>query len=94
MNPAAKEILDRIPGLLAIMTPAGGVDTFNRRLAEYCGAESPDDLARVIERFTQAVATGDRCEHNTRIRRSDGVDHWFSARGTPLREADGTISCW
>src|SRR5205085_4171524 len=29
-----------------------------------------------------------------RVRRSDGVYRWFKARGTPIRDAEGTICKW
>ena len=101
-------IVDTIPGLVAILTPAGEVEFVNRQVLEYCGQHAggneawgtsgtiyPEDLPRVVERLY-------RCDHvrrslrvrSTRIRRFDGVYRWFQFRGFPLRDTNGHIVRW
>jgi PAS domain S-box-containing protein len=99
-------IVDTIPGLVAIMTPAGEVDVVNHELVEYCGQPleemkrwgtngtvHSDDLPRVIQVFTQAITSGDPYDFEARIRRFDGVYRWCQVRGLPLRTS-GHITRW
>ena len=100
-------IVDRIPGLVATLTPAGEVEGVNNPVLEYCGRTveelkqwgisdtvHPEDLPRVIEVITQSMASGDPHEIEERIRRFDGVYRWFQVRGLPLRDATGRIVRW
>ncbi len=100
-------IVETIPGLIAVMTPAGGVEHVNRQVLEYFGrtleelqqwgttdAVHPADLPRVGAAWQQAVDTGLPYELEHRIRRADGQYRWFQSRGLPLRNADGRIVRW
>jgi PAS domain S-box-containing protein len=100
-------IVDSIPGLIAVFTPAGAVEFVNRQILEYFGSTvedlkrwgtgsttHPEDLPRVVELFTQAVAFGDPFEFEVRARRFDGVYRWFQSRGFPLRDTNGHIVRW
>jgi len=100
-------IVDRIPGLVATLTPAGEVEGVNHQVLEYCGRTleelkqwgtsdtvHPQDLPRVIEVITQSMASGDPHEIEERIRRFDGAYRWFQVRGLPLRDATGRIVRW
>ena len=100
-------LVDTIPGLVAILTPAGEVDVVNHELVEYCGQPleamkqwgtngtvHSDDLPRVIQVFTQAIASGDPYDFEARIRRFDGVYRWFQVRGLPFRDTSGRILRW
>jgi PAS domain S-box-containing protein len=99
--------LDSIPGLVAILTPKGGVDFVNDALVEYCGRTLEelkqwgtsdtvhrDDLPRVIQIFTQAIASGEPYDFEARLRRVDGAYRWFQVRGLPRRDASGAILRW
>jgi PAS domain S-box-containing protein len=103
----AQLILASIPGLVASLTPTGGVDFVNDPLIEYCGRTleelqqwgtsdtvHPDDLPRVIQIFTQGIASGGPDDFEARLRRFDGVYRWFQVRGLPLRDARGAILRW
>ncbi len=96
-----------IPGLVAILTPTGGVDFANDQLVEYCGRTleelqqwgtsdtvHPEDLPRVIQMFTQAIASGEPYDFEARLRRFDGAYRWFQVRGRPGRDASGAILRW
>ena len=100
-------IVDSIPGLVAVFTPAGDVEFVNRQVLEYFGrtfdelkrwgtggTTHPEDLPRVVELFTQSIASGDPFEFEVRARRSDGVYRWFQSRGFPLRDPNGQIVRW
>jgi PAS domain S-box-containing protein len=100
-------IVASIPGLVAGLTPTGGVDFVNDPLVEYCGRTleelqqwgtsdtvHPDDLPRVIRIFTQAIASGAPYEFEARLRRFDGAYRWFQVRGLPHRDASGAILRW
>ena len=100
-------IVETIPGLIAVMTPAGAVEHVNRQVLEYFGrtleelqqwgttdAVHPVDLPRVGAVWQQAVDTGLPYEVEHRIRRADGQYRWFQARGLPLCNADGRIVRW
>ncbi len=65
-------IVDRIPGLVATLTPAGEVEGVHDQVHEYCGRTLEElkqwgtsdtvhleDLPRVIEVITQSMASGD-----------------------------------
>ena len=100
-------IVETIPGLIAVMTPAGEVEHVNRRVLEYFGrtldelkqwgttdAVHPADLPRVKAAWQHAVQTGQPYEFEHRIRRRDGEYRWFQSRGLPLRDVDGRIVRW
>ena len=100
-------IVDSIPGLVAVFTPAGEVEFVNRQVLEYFGrtfeelkrwgtggTTHPEDLPRVVELFTQSIASGDPFEFEVRARRFDGVYRWFQSRGFPLRDPNGQIVRW
>ena len=100
-------IVDTIPGLVAILTPAGEVDVVNHELVEYCGQQleamrqwgtngtvHPDDLPHVGQVFGPAIATGTPYDFDARIRRFDGVYRWCQVRGLPLRDSNGGITRW
>ena len=99
--------MDSIPGLVAAFTPAGEVEFVNRQVLEYFGrtleelkrwgtggTTHPEDLPRVVELFTQSIASGDPFEFEVRARRFDGVYRWFQSRGFPLRDTNGHIVRW
>jgi PAS domain S-box-containing protein len=103
----SRQIVDSIPGFIATFTSAGEVEFVNRPTLEYFGktldelkhwetggVTHPEDLSRVIERFTQAIESGDSLEWEVRARRFDGVYRWFQSRLFPLRDANGRVVRW
>jgi PAS domain S-box-containing protein len=98
----ARLLVHTIPGLVAILTPAGEVDVVNDELVEYCGQPleamkqwgtngtvHTDDIPRVGQVFTQAIASGNPYDFEARIRRFDGGYHWCQVRGLPFRDPSG-----
>jgi PAS domain S-box-containing protein len=100
-------VVDSIPGLIAAFTPSGELEFVNRPILEYFGntleelkhwgtggMTHPEDLPRVVELFTQSMASGDPFEIELRARRFDGAYRWFQSRGLPLRDTNGHIVRW
>src|SRR6185436_5532340 len=90
-------IVNTIPGLVAELTLAGEVELVNHQLVQYCGQPLEamkqwgtngtvhvEDMPRVAEIFTRAIALGEPYDLEARIRRFDGVYRWFQIRGLPL----------
>ena len=100
-------IVDTIPGLVAMLTPAGEIDSVNHQVLEYLGQPLEgvrewgtngmvhgDDLPRVAAVFGESLASGTPYDFEARIRRFDGLYRWFQVRGLPLRDTNGRISRW
>jgi PAS domain S-box-containing protein len=100
-------IVDGIPGLVSLLTPAGEVELVNPQLVEYCGRTleelrlwgtsdtvHAEDLPRVVQLFARSMTSGNPYDFETRLRRFDGVYRWFQVRGLPVRDADGRILRW
>jgi PAS domain S-box-containing protein len=100
-------IVDSIPGLVSLLTPAGEVELVNPQLVEYCGRTLDElkhwgssdtvhveDLPRVAQIFAQSITSGNPYDFETRLRRFDGVYRWFQVRGLPVRDANGQILRW
>src|SRR6266550_7225044 len=100
-------IVDSIPGLVVALAPDGQVEFVNRQGLEFFGqpleelkhwgtngAIHPEDLPRLMEDFTRAIASGHPFEWEVRGRRFDGVYRWFQSRGFPLRDASGCVVRW
>jgi PAS domain S-box-containing protein len=99
--------VDSIPGLFGLLAADGQVQFVNRQILEYTARTQaelkhwgmsdtvhPDDLSRVIQLFTQAIASGSPYEIVWRLRRFDGVYRWFQNNGFPLRDTSGQIAGW
>jgi PAS domain S-box-containing protein len=102
-----RSIADTIPAMISFMTPAGEVENVNHLFLKYVGKTleeirgwksgdlvHPDDRPSVIATWDRAVATGEPCDIEHRIRRADGVYRWFHVRGTPLGDRRGDIIRW
>lgn len=100
-------IIDSIPAMVAFMKPTGELEQVNRQIQDYIGypldvlkdwaasdTVHPEDLPSVIAAWTHSVTTGEPYMIEHRIRRSDGVYHWFHVRGLPLRDTQGIITRW
>ncbi|MCK9689458.1 PAS domain-containing sensor histidine kinase [Scleromatobacter humisilvae] len=104
---ASRLIVNTIPGLVAILSPAGEVEVVNPQIVEYCGRSLEElkqwgtsdtvhreDLPRAMLALMQSMASGEPYEFEVRLRRFDGVYRWFQVRGRPLRDTDGRILHW
>ena len=100
-------IIDSVPGLVAILNPAGDVEAVNDQVLEYCGEPLEamrrwgtngivhvEDVPRIAPVFASAIASGVPYDFDARIRRFDAVYRWFRVRGRPLRESGEKIARW
>jgi PAS domain S-box-containing protein len=100
-------IVDSIPGLVSLLTPAGEIELVNPQLVDYCGRTleelrlwgtsdtvHAEDLPRVVQVFTRSITSGNPYDFETRLRRFDGVYRWFQVRGLPVRDTNGRILRW
>ncbi len=61
----------------------------------WLGAFFEEDRARVVERWTRSVETGEDYDCEARlIRDSDGAVRWWRLRALPMRGDDGAIMSW
>ena len=103
----ARELLDSIPGLVALLTVTGEVDFVNRHILDYTGQTldelkqwgtngtvHAEDLPHVAQVFGHSIGSGSPYEIVQRLRRCDGVYRWFQNSGFPVRDAGGGVVCW
>jgi PAS domain S-box-containing protein len=100
-------LVDTIPVSVWLTRPDGSAEFFNQRWLEYTGlpreqaldwgwkvAIHPDDLARMLETFQEALNLRRSFEVEGRFRRWDGEFRWFLFRGTPLLDGSGDVVKW
>jgi PAS domain S-box-containing protein len=100
-------VIDTIPAHVWSARPDGSVDFINQRFLESTGLSMegllgwgwdsvvhPDDLARFLDKWRVALATGKPMESEVRIRRADGDYRSFLVRNVPLRDELGNIVNW
>jgi len=98
---------EAIPEIIWTANPSGADDYFNQRCFDYTGltleqcqgsgwtvAIHPDDLPLCLEKWGNALRTGDPYAVEYRMRAKDGTYRWFLARGNPIRDATGEIVKW
>jgi PAS domain S-box-containing protein len=54
----------------------------------------PDDKDRTVSKWMDKVKSGERFDSEFRIRRNDGVYHWFKTTAVPMRDVEGNILKW
>src|SRR5882724_818808 len=103
---ATLPVIDAIPAIAWSSQPDGSVEFVNRRWRDYTGlspeesygwgwktAVHVEDLAELLNAWgTRDVQAGRECE--VRLRRSDGVFHWFLVRRAPLHDETGAVVRW
>jgi len=100
-------IINTIPGLICLFTPAGELEGANQQFLDYVGEPvevaknwatnaivHPDDVPGATELFMQAINSGEPYDLEIRIRRCDGAYRWFKIRGRPHRDEQGRIMRW
>jgi len=100
-------LVDGIAAQVSTMSATGELEFVNQQVLDYFGrsfeelqdwrhsnAIHPDDLPRVAATLADCLQTGHPYEHEKRLRRFDGVYHWFRAHGRPARDAQGRIIRW
>ncbi len=100
-------LTEAIPQQVWTALPDGTLDYVNARVVEYFGRGReetigmgwvdvihPDDVKLTIERWTNAISTGQPYEIEFRLRRVDGEFRWHLGRALPLHDAAGAIKKW
>jgi PAS domain S-box-containing protein len=102
-----RTMADAIPHLAWMAEPDGSIFWYNQRWFDYTGTtpaemegrgkqsvHDPDILPSVVERWTQAIASGAAFEMEFPLRGADGRFRAFLTRVFPLRDAAGRIVRW
>lgn len=102
-----QDLIDSIPALISLMTPAGELECVNRHNSDYLGASfeelrhwtssdtiHPDDLPCALAAWKHSVASGDPYNFQQRVRGADGIYRWFHVRALPHRDNAGRIQRW
>ncbi|MDI1271048.1 MAG: PAS domain S-box protein [Polaromonas sp.] len=100
-------LTDAMSQIVWVMRADGTYTWFNQRWLDYTGLfmeESlgrgltglvhPDDDLRGSRLLKQALASGQPCEIEYRLRRADGVYRWMLCRALPQRDATGQTIQW
>jgi len=95
------------PALLFTADAAGSVDFVNARWTEVTGADAsamlgagwaafvhPDDRARVLAAWADAMREGTPFRQEYRVRRADGTFRWIEARAEAARDPRGRVERW
>ena len=102
----ARELLNRVPAMLAIRGQ-GGIEFVSESFLDYVGLPTsealghkwlqvshPDDRQRVSDLFTDSIRTGRSSEWLWRIADKNGNYRWFHTHADPFLEQDGSIRRW
>jgi two-component system phosphate regulon sensor histidine kinase PhoR len=103
-----KYLANNIPQMTWTNLPNGEPDYYNQQWYDYTGLDfeqsktwgrekivHPDDLEPTIERFFDALKTGETFEIENRYKRaSDGTYRWHLNRAVPLKNEEGEIVFW
>jgi PAS domain S-box-containing protein len=101
-------LADAMPQLVWIGRSDGELDYVNHRVCEYIGVFGPaarshevwtqvihpEDKESSMAVWDQAISRGEAYTLEQRLRRHDGVYHWFLVRAQPERDAMGRVVRW
>jgi PAS domain S-box-containing protein len=106
-RPSPQALVDTIPALAWSALPDGSRDIHSQRWLDFTGLSAaeaagdgwitvfhPEDRARAIIKWRQALVSGDPFEVEARGRSAGGEYRWFLVRAEPLRDEKGTIVKW
>lgn len=105
---AFRALADALPDFVWLAREDGSIAFFNRPMLAYAGLSEedaldgglasllyPEDAARALEGWGDALRSGLPFECEFRLRRSaDQTYRWFIARANPVREDGGRITHW
>jgi PAS domain S-box-containing protein len=102
-----RELIESLPQLFWTCRVDGPCDYLSRQWVEYTGipeAEQlgyrwleqlhPEDRDRTVSYWMEKVITGRSFDIEFRIRRNDGVYHWFKTTAVPMHDSEGNIIKW
>ena len=96
---------ESMPQKIFTAKPDGEVDYMNLQWKEFVGLPSdqmrgwvsfihPDDLEENVQRWKEALTSGDVFEFEHRFRRRDGAYRWHLTRAFAMRDATGRVTLW
>ncbi len=101
-----RDVIETMPVIAFTTLSDGSIEFVNRRWVEYTGLTAeevglyrkatvhPDDMSGHINKWQEALASGETFENEVRHLRADGQYRWFLVRGVPLRDEAGNILKW
>jgi len=102
-----RQVIDSAPALIHTARPDGYIDFFNRTWLDFVGEPlksllgwrwtswiHPEDVESFVQKWREAIATGERFEGAARVRRADGIYRWMLHRKVPRRNVDGNVTKW
>lgn len=102
-----RELAETLPQLIWEADPRGEIVYCNPQWYAYTGVPPavalndrwlgvihPEEAAPVFQAWDTAIATGQRFEQETRIRRHDGAFRWFLNRALPVKDQQGRVLKW
>jgi PAS domain S-box-containing protein len=102
-----QQLAEAMPQMVWTTDATGQLNYWNQQWYEYTGlseAESlgleavsvvhPEDRDRTLAQWQQAVTQGLSFEIEYRVRRWDGVYHWFISRGLPAYDSQNQVTGW
>ena len=102
-----QQVVDGLPGTVALFTPDGRITFCNRQMLEYIGETlghvqatlsaypfHPDDRNDATARWDAGIESEKPFDIEARLRRADGVYRWHWTGVFPLRNAAGEIELW
>jgi two-component system, chemotaxis family, CheB/CheR fusion protein len=100
-------LANTLPLLAWYSNPDGTVRWFNARWYDYVGGTpgelesgnregllDPEQSARIRDKWSSALLSGEPWEDVFRIRRHDGERRWFLCRAVPLKDGQGRVIRW
>jgi PAS domain S-box-containing protein len=102
-----RELIESLPQLFWTCRVDGPCDYLSKQWLEYTGIPEeqqlgygwldqlhPKDRDKTVAEWMEKVKTGESFDIEFRIRRNDGVYHWFKTRAVPMRDTEENISKW
>ncbi len=104
---AFRTLAEAMPQMVWMTRPDGWNIYFSQQWMDYTGLSleeslghgwikpfHPDDQQRAGEAWQRATATGGIYSIECRLRRADGIYHWWLIRGVPQKDAEGRVTKW
>ena len=102
-----RQLADAMPQIVFSARPDGEIDYLNQQWYAYTGlprgdvgfeswrhVHTEEGLARAVERWQRAIASGEPYEIEYALRRHDGEYRWHLGRAVPIRDDHGRIVRW
>jgi PAS domain S-box-containing protein len=102
-----RELIESLPQLFWTCRVDGPCDYLSKQWVDYTGVPEeeqlgyrwleqlhPQDRDKTVTDWMEKVKNGNSFDIEFRIRRNDGIYHWFKTRAVPMRDTEGNISKW